>query len=144
LAGATYLGRGGTPPNGVGAAGYVSIDTVFVPTPITVNNDLSGATLLDPLLIQPDFGGGMGLFANRAQISFGVNSSLISGKYLYWNGSDLGPSLTNTTDLGAPNYRWDNLYVNTINPNGTNTSIGGTTGFTVQAGATVLLQKNSG
>jgi hypothetical protein len=112
LAGATYLGEGGDPANGVGVAGYVSIDTVFVPTPITVNNDLSGATLLDQLLIKPGFGGGTGLLANSAQIVFGTNGSLNTGQYLYWNGSDLGPSLTNTTDLGAPGYRWDNLYVN--------------------------------
>ena len=144
LAGATYLGRGGNPANGVGVAGYISIDTVFVPTPITVNNTLTGTTRLDQLLIKPGLGGGIGLLANSDQIVFGTNGSLNTGKYLYWNGSDLGPSLTNTTDLGAPAYRWDNLYVNTINPNGTNTSIGGTTGFTVQAGATVLLQKNSG
>lgn len=124
LAGATYLGQGGTPPRGAGAAGYVSIDTVFVPTPITVNNDLSGITLLDELMIKPGFGGGIGLIANRPQILFGVNGSLNTGQYMFWNGASLGPSLTNTTDLGAPLYHWNNLYTNTINKDRTDLLIG--------------------
>jgi hypothetical protein len=147
LAGATYLGRGGAPPNSVGVAGYLSIDTEFVPTPITVNNDLSGTTFLNQLLIKPNFiSGSVGILTSASQILFGVPRSLNTGQYLFWNGNSLGPQLTNTTDLGLAGYRWNNLYVNTINPDGTSLSLVGTTGFTIggsAAGAGNLIQANN-
>jgi len=65
-----------------------------------------------------------------------------TNQYLYWDGS-AAFTYPYAGSLGGATFPWNNLYTTNINPNGANTSIGGTSGFTVQPGATVLLQKNS-
>jgi len=114
----------------------------------TINSDGSDVSIGGTygLRINPNLIGGVGLIANTNQLIFGVPTSISTGQYVFWNGNSLGPQITNTADLGLNFYRWNNLFVNNINPQGSSLSLVGTTGFTIggsAAGAGNLIQANN-
>ena len=99
------------------------VTTLYVPT---VNPDGSTVSIggANGLTIEPNTNGGVTVQANGNLIALGGNSG--GSRLAIWNGNSFYPDTTNTGLIGATDKIWDSAYVNSINPNGIRTAIGGT------------------
>ena len=113
------------------------ITTLYVPT---VNSDGSTVSIggTGGLTIEPNTNGGVTVQANGNLIALGGNSG--GSKLAIWNGNSFYPDTTNTGLIGAADKVWDSAYVNSINPNGIRTMIGGSSyGLIVDPSANVAV-----
>jgi hypothetical protein len=113
------------------------ITTLYVPT---VNPDGSTVSIggTGGLTIEPNTNGGVTVQANGNLIALGGNSG--GSKLAIWNGNSFYPDTTNTGLIGATDKVWDSAYVNSINPNGIRTMIGGSSyGLIVDPSANVAV-----
>ena len=112
--------------------------------PLDLNLTIGGATGFTFGRFAASTDAGAAIQANNGQ-PFAIGSAYYTGNrpnYILWDGESLFPlrDLSNPVPVGGYNlgtgrYIWNNLYTSAINPNGSNVTIGGTTGLAVQKGS---------